>query len=378
MSWELDEEHEDFRASVRAFVDQQVRPLVDAAEARGAVPRRALEGARRGRAARACVTPEELGGADGDALAVALLAEELGPRQRRHRGHRAGQRLHGRRRTSSGTAPPAQQERWLARAGRRRGRRRDRGHRAAAPAPTSPGITSTAAPRPATAGCSTAARCSSPTPGWPTCSSSPPAPADAGHGGVTLFLVEQGTPGLSLGDAAAEDGLALLRHPRGAARRRRGRRPTRCSARSDRGFYQIMDGVPARARSRWPRWASGTPPSAWTWRASTPASARRSARRSAHLQTIRHRLAAMEIELEAARLVTYQAAARLDAGHPDAGRSVARAKYLAAIAANRIVDDAVQLFGGAGFVEESPSPGTTATPGSCASAAAPTRSSWRS
>ncbi len=33
---------------------------------------------------------------------------------------------------------------------------------------------------------------------------------------------------------------------------------------------------------------------------------------------------------------------------------MAQAKYFAAVAANRIVDDAVQLFGGAGFVEESP------------------------
>jgi alkylation response protein AidB-like acyl-CoA dehydrogenase len=74
----------------------------------------------------------------------------------------------------------------------------------------------------------------------------------------------------------------------------------------------------------------------------------------ARLQTIRHRIAVMEIELDAARLVTHQAAARLDAGHPDALPSVARAKYLAAVAANRIVDDAVQLFGGAGFVEETP------------------------
>jgi alkylation response protein AidB-like acyl-CoA dehydrogenase len=72
------------------------------------------------------------------------------------------------------------------------------------------------------------------------------------------------------------------------------------------------------------------------------------------LQTVRHRLAEMEIRLEAARLITYQAAARLDTGHPEALRSVARAKYLAATAANEIVDDAVQLFGGAGFVEESP------------------------
>ena len=29
MSWELDREHEEFRASVRAFVDRQVRPVVE-------------------------------------------------------------------------------------------------------------------------------------------------------------------------------------------------------------------------------------------------------------------------------------------------------------------------------------------------------------
>nr|WP_238590030.1 acyl-CoA dehydrogenase [Pseudonocardia sp. AL041005-10] len=74
----------------------------------------------------------------------------------------------------------------------------------------------------------------------------------------------------------------------------------------------------------------------------------------ARLQTIRHRVAVMEIELDSARLLTHRAAARLSSGHPEAETSVARAKYVAAIAANRIVDEAVQLFGGAGFVEESP------------------------
>jgi len=71
-------------------------------------------------------------------------------------------------------------------------------------------------------------------------------------------------------------------------------------------------------------------------------------------QAIRHRLAALSVELEAARLLTYRAAARLDAGHPGAGDSVAMAKYHAAIAACRIVDECVQLFGGSGFLEETP------------------------
>ena len=33
MSWELDREHEEFRASVRVFVDRQVRPVVEESEA---------------------------------------------------------------------------------------------------------------------------------------------------------------------------------------------------------------------------------------------------------------------------------------------------------------------------------------------------------
>jgi acyl-CoA dehydrogenase/citronellyl-CoA dehydrogenase len=175
---------------------------------------------------------------------------------------------------------------------------------------------------------------------------------EAGPGGLTLFLVERGTPGLSFGSPLRKmgwhssdtrevvlDGVAVSADAVVGA--------------EGRGFYQIMEGFElerialagmgighaaecldlARAYAR-ERTAFGAP--------------------LTHLQTIRHRLAEMEIELEAARLVTYQAAARLDSGHPEAARSVARAKYLAAVAANRVVDDAVQLFGGAGFVEESP------------------------
>ena len=69
-------------------------------------------------------------------------------------------------------------------------------------------------------------------------------------------------------------------------------------------------------------------------------------------QSVRHRLAMMEIELEAARLLTWQAARELQAGDPEGPRTVAKAKYYAANAACRIVDDAVQLHGGSGFVEE--------------------------
>ena len=72
------------------------------------------------------------------------------------------------------------------------------------------------------------------------------------------------------------------------------------------------------------------------------------------LQTTRHRLAALSVELEAAQLLTYRAAARLDDGHPQAAASVAKAKYHSAIAANHIVNECVQIFGGSGFLDETP------------------------
>ena len=40
MSWELDREHEEFRASVRAFVDRQVRPASRNRKKRAVPPRR--------------------------------------------------------------------------------------------------------------------------------------------------------------------------------------------------------------------------------------------------------------------------------------------------------------------------------------------------
>lgn len=61
----------------------------------------------------------------------------------------------------------------------------------------------------------------------------------------------------------------------------------------------------------------------------------------------------MRIRTEAARLLTYHAAALVDAGE-DASEEVAMAKLFAAQAANEVVDRAVQVFGGAGFLEEVP------------------------
>jgi hypothetical protein len=68
-------------------------------------------------------------------------------------------------------------------------------------------------------------------------------------------------------------------------------------------------------------------------------------------QGISHPLAAAKIELELARLMTQKAAALYDAGAP-AGEPSNMAKYAAAEAAIKCVDQAIQTHGGNGFALE--------------------------
>ena len=76
-AWELDREHEDFRNSVRAFVDRHVRPVVDESDKAGHPPAELLKEMGSAELLGLHAVPEEYGGGGGDALAATLLAEEL-------------------------------------------------------------------------------------------------------------------------------------------------------------------------------------------------------------------------------------------------------------------------------------------------------------
>jgi len=69
-------------------------------------------------------------------------------------------------------------------------------------------------------------------------------------------------------------------------------------------------------------------------------------------QGIAHPLAEAKIELDLARLMTQKAAALHDAGEPSAGEAANMAKYAAAEAAIKAVDQAVQTHGGNGLTIE--------------------------
>jgi acyl-CoA dehydrogenase len=73
----------------------------------------------------------------------------------------------------------------------------------------------------------------------------------------------------------------------------------------------------------------------------------------ADYQLVQEKLARMATGLDAARLLTYRAAAELDAGNRATG-AAAMAKLFATETAQRAVDDAVQILGGRGVLAESP------------------------
>jgi acyl-CoA dehydrogenase len=173
-----------------------------------------------------------------------------------------------------------------------------------------------------------------------------------GHRGITTFIVDAGNPGLLLGQPLRKMGwhasdtrevvLSNCMVPHEAV-----------LGTLDRGFHQIMA---AFQLERLALAAMGLGHAAECLEAATSYARDRMVFGVPliTLQTVRHRIAALSVELEAARLLTYRAAVRLDAGHAEAAPSVAMAKYHAARAASRIVDECLQVFGGSGFLEETP------------------------
>jgi butyryl-CoA dehydrogenase/short/branched chain acyl-CoA dehydrogenase len=73
----------------------------------------------------------------------------------------------------------------------------------------------------------------------------------------------------------------------------------------------------------------------------------------AEFQAVRHRLARCATELEAARLLVYNAARLHDAGQPFL-RQAAMAKWFASEVAERVASESLELWGGIGFTKECP------------------------
>ena len=72
------------------------------------------------------------------------------------------------------------------------------------------------------------------------------------------------------------------------------------------------------------------------------------------IQAVQHMLADMSIQVEAARLLVYAAAKTIDSGAKNFTEEAAMAKVFASDTAMRVTTDAVQIFGGAGYMRDYP------------------------
>jgi len=348
----LTDEHEMLRRTVRAFVEKEVAPQVDAWEEAGRIPRAFWR--RLGELGLLGLEfPTEYGGAGGDFLSSVVLGEEMA--RCRSGGVAFSVLVH-----TDMSSP------WLTRYGTDAQKRRYlpgivSGETVCALGITEPGTGSDMA------GIATRAvrdgdhyRLTGSkifiTNGvygdlYFVAARTTPGTADRRHAGISMFLVERDTPGftvsrrldkmgmrasdtaeLSLQDCPVPVANLLGEEGRGfhqlAAGLQRERIMAAVLALS--GASQALEDTLAYVRERH---AFGEPLAA--------------------RQTLRHRLADMATEIEAARHLVYHAASLYTAGR-DCVTEVSMAKLFATEVANRVAYQAVQLHGGYGYMSEFP------------------------
>jgi acyl-CoA dehydrogenase len=348
----LTDEHEMLRRTVRAFVEKEVAPQVDAWEAAGRIPRAFWR--RLGELGLLGLEfPTEYGGAGGDFLSSVVLGEEMA--RCRSGGVAFSVLVH-----TDMSSP------WLTRYGTDAQKRRYlpgivSGETVCALGITEPGTGSDMA------GITT--RAVRDGDGYRLTGSkifitngvygdlyfvaarTSPATAERRHAGISMFLVERDTPGftvsrrldkmgmrasdtaeLSLQECPVPDGNLLGEEGRGfhqlAAGLQRERVMAAVLALS--GAGQALEDTLAYLRERH---AFGAP--------------------LASRQALRHRVADMATEIEAARHLVYHAASLYTAGR-DCVTEVSMAKLFATEVANRVAYQAVQLHGGYGYMREFP------------------------
>ena len=172
----------------------------------------------------------------------------------------------------------------------------------------------------------------------------------SGPGGVSCLLVPAGTEGLTFG--AQERKMGWRNQPTALVHFRDVRVPAvnRLGADGE-GFRYAMAGLDG---GRINISACSLGAAAWSLDAAREYALQRSAfgRPIAENQSIAFKLADMATSLEASRLMVWRAAAALDAREPDATRRCAMAKVFATEACWQIVDDALQIHGGYGYIRD--------------------------
>jgi len=173
----------------------------------------------------------------------------------------------------------------------------------------------------------------------------------AGYRGITAFLVEKGTPGFSVG--RKEDKLGI-------------RASSTCELIFDHckipaanllgelgKGYKIAIETLNEGRIGIGAQMLGLAEGAWGHAARYAKERRQFGKAIADFQAVQFTLAEMATEIEAAKLMVYNAARLKDAGQPYL-REAAMAKLFASQVAERVASQCVEVFGGNGFVRDYP------------------------
>ena len=174
----------------------------------------------------------------------------------------------------------------------------------------------------------------------------------AGHRGITAFLVPTDTEGFipekidnKLGIRAsdlAEIRLEDVRIPE-----------ENVVGEVDDGFYQLMDFF-ASGRTSVAAQAVGAAQGALDAAREYAGEREQFDQPISEFQAIRHKLAEMATNVDAARSLTYRAATAVENDADDAVRFASMAKLFASEHAVEVADEALQIFGGAGYVTDHP------------------------
>ena len=176
---------------------------------------------------------------------------------------------------------------------------------------------------------------------------------EAGHRGISAFVVESSFPGFSIGKL--EHKLGVRGSPTGEVvlddcvvpgrRTSSARKAAASRTRWVRSTARGRSSARRRSASRRARSIS---------RAQYVQERSQFGRRIADFQGVQFMLADMATQVDAARLLVYRACARLDAGRTDTAAASSMGKLFASDTAMRVATDCVQLLGGVGYTKDMP------------------------
>lgn len=175
---------------------------------------------------------------------------------------------------------------------------------------------------------------------------------EAGPKGVSCIVVEKGTPGLSFG--APEKKMGWNSQPTAQVIFEDCRVPVanRIGEEGE-GFRIAMMGLDG-GRLNIGACALGTARAAFDRAKAYLGERQQFGKPLSSFQALQFKLADMATELEAARLILLQAATKVDAKAPDATMQAAMAKRYATDASFHVVNEALQIHGGYGYLNDFP------------------------